>query len=606
MDNSLSNLPIEENLPIVAKNDFITRFLIWRLRHLSNQSFIILLSGVIGIFSGLAAVFLKELVHAIQHFLTEDFYTEYANFLYILYPLIGITSAYFLGKYILKDVGGHGIPDVLFNISKKSSIIPRVKTYSRVFTSALTVGFGGSVGLEAPIVVTGSAIGSNVSSLMHLNAKKRTLLIGCGAAGAISAIFGAPIGAVIFAIEVILMEISTASFIPLLIASVTGSLTSMVLIGDDSLFNFNIEDSFQASHMPYYLLLGIVCGVISLYFNKTVRATEKFLDALESQSMRLLYGGASLGFIVFFFPPIYGEGYDTLNLLISGASSDLLNSSPFFSAFESPSLILLFLGLIILVKPIATAVTIGAGGSGGIFAPSLFVGGIVGFAFAYAKNQFGFHIALPLASFTLVAMCGVMSGVQHSPLSAIFLIAEITGGYDLFVPLMFVSAISYITTSYYQKDSLYTLQLKDQGKTLLESKDQELLELINISHVIEKDLLPIHPDAKLKELIALVKVSKRNIFPVVDDDYSLRGIITLDDIREIMFDQKRQETIFIREIMHSPPEILFGDENMQLVMEKFEKSGAWNLPVIMDKRYIGFVSKSRIFNAYRKKLIRDK
>ncbi len=573
---------------------------------MSNQTFILILSGIIGVFSGIAAVVLVELVHAIQRFLTDDFYTEYANFMYIIYPMIGISAAYLVGRYFLNDIGGHGIPDVLFNISKNQSLIPRVKTYSRVITSALTVGFGGSVGLEAPMVVTGSAIGSNVGSLMHLNAKKRTLLIGCGAAGAISAIFGAPIGAVIFAIEVILMEISTASFIPLLIASVMGSLTSMILIGDESLFNFDLKDTFLAAHMPYYLLLGILCGLVSLYFSKMVRSTEKVMKDLNSQPMRILYGGAFLGFIVFFFPPVYGEGYTTLNLLIEGNSDQILDKSPFFSIIDNPLFILVFLGFIILLKPIASAITIGAGGSGGIFAPSLYVGGILGFVFAYAKNMLGFHIPLPLAHFTLVAMCGLMSGVQHAPLSAIFLIAEITGGYELFVPLMFVSAISYITTTYFQKDSLYKMQLKDQGKTLPESQDQELLELIDLTHVIERDLLPIHPDSTLGDLISLVKISKRNIFPVVDEHKSLRGIITLDDIRDIMFDPEKQNTVFIRDLMHNPPEILLATENMQKAMEKFENSGAWNLPVIENGKYLGFVSKSRIFNAYRKKLIRQK
>lgn len=590
----------------MPKTDLITKLLIWRLRHMSNQTFILILSGIIGVISGIAAVVLLELVHAIQRFLTDDFYTEYANFLYIIYPLIGISAAYLVGRYFLNDIGGHGIPDVLFNISKNHSIIPRVKTYSRIITSALTVGFGGSVGLEAPMVVTGSAIGSNVGSLMHLNAKKRTLLIGCGAAGAISAIFGAPIGAVIFAIEVILLEISTASFIPLLIASVMGSLTSMILIGDASLFNFDLKDTFLAAHMPYYLILGILCGLVSLYFSKMVRSTEKVLADLGSQSMRLLYGGAFLGFMVFFFPPIYGEGYSTLNMLIEGNSNQILDKSPFFSIIDKPWFVLVFLGFIILLKPIASAVTIGAGGSGGIFAPSLYVGGILGFVFAYSKNMLGFHIPLPLAHFTLVAMCGLMSGVQHAPLSAIFLIAEITGGYELFVPLMFVSAISFITTTYFQKDSLYKLQLKDQGKTLPESQDQELLELIDLTHVIERDLLPIHPDSTLRGLIDLVKISKRNIFPVVDEHKVLRGIITLDDIRDIMFDPEKQDTVHIRDLMHSPPEILLSTENMQKAMDKFERSGAWNLPVIENGKYQGFVSKSRIFNAYRKKLIRQK
>ncbi|MEY3645128.1 MAG: hypothetical protein RLZZ207_1826 [Bacteroidota bacterium] len=573
---------------------------------MSNQTFILILSGCIGVFSGLAAVLLKTGVHTIQTFLTEDFYPSYANFMYIIYPMIGISAAFLLGKYVLKDLGGHGIPDVLFNISKKSSLIPRVKIFSRVLTSSLTVGFGGSVGLEAPMVMTGSAIGSNVGSLMHLSAKKRTLLIGCGAAGAISAIFGAPIGAVIFAIEVILMEISTASFIPLLLASVTGSLTSMLLIGEDSLFTFNLQENFQATHMPYYLVLGIITGMVSLYFSKTVLVTEKLMAELGSYWTRILCGGAILGLIIFLLPPIYGEGYDTLNILIEGNATQVLEKSPFFSSLEDSQIVLLFLMGVILIKPIASAITIGAGGSGGIFAPSLFVGGITGFLFAYSKNLMGFHIDLPLAHFVLVAMCGVMAGVQHSPLSAIFLIAEITGGYELFVPLMFVSAISYITKTYFQKDSIYTLQLKAQGKYLPETKDEELLDTISITQVIEKDLLPIHPDAQLTDLIELVKLSKRNIFPVVDSTKALQGIVTLDDIRHIMFDVEKQKNIRVRQLMHSPPEILFSTENMQSAMEKFERSGAWNLPVVENNTYLGFVSKAKIFNAYRKKLQKQK
>lgn len=573
---------------------------------MSNQSFLLILSGLVGIASGLAAVILKEAVHFIQLFLTEGFYKEYANFLYIIYPLIGVSAAYLAGKYIFRDLGGHGIPDILFTISKKASIIPRVRMYSRVVTSALTVGFGGSVGLEAPMLVTGSAIGSNTGLLMHLNAKSRTLLIGCGAAGAISAIFGAPIGAVIFAIEVILMEISTASFIPLLIASVMGSITSHILIGKESLFNFNIQEPFEAIHMPHYLLLGILCGLVSLYFSKMVQSTEQIMHDIGDQWMRISYGGAFLGFMVFFFPPIYGEGYETLNLLIQGNSDQILDKSPFFSAIESPYLILIFLTAIILLKPMASAVTLGAGGSGGIFAPSLYVGGLVGFAFAYLNNILKLPIELPMAHFTLVAMCGVMAGVQYAPLSAIFLIAEITGGYELFVPLMFVSAISFTTTSYFQKDSLYIRQLKAQGKHLPESKDQELLEAISITHVIEKDLLPIDPESTLRDLIELVKISKRNIFPVVNRDGELQGIITLDDIRDIMFDQDKQESVLVRQLMHSPPEILLDTEKMQTAMQKFEKSGAWNLPVTQNGKYLGFVSKSRIFNTYRNRLLRQK
>jgi CIC family chloride channel protein len=553
----------------------------------------------------LAAVVLKASVHAIQEFLTEDFNQQYANFFYIIYPLIGISIAYLIGRYFLKDVGGHGISDLLYTISKKSSLIPKVKMYSKVITSSITVGFGGSVGLEAPILVTGSAIGSNFGNLMHLNAKKRTLLIGCGAAGAISAIFGAPIGGVIFAIEVILMEVSVGSFIPLLIASVTGSITSMILLKEDVMFSFNLSDIFLAAHIPYYLLLAIFTGLISLYFSRTVIVVERMLHHYDRPFLKLLYGGAFLGLIVFFFPPIYGEGYDVLNALIKDDPQKILENSPFFSEFDKPYFIIIFLFLIILIKPLAASITIGIGGSGGIFAPSLFVGGITGFLFAYSANLLGFPVPLPVAHFALVGMCGVMSGVQHSPLSAIFLIAEITGGYELFVPLMLVSAISFVTTTYFDKDSLYIKILNDAGRFLPETKDEQVLDLIDIRKIMETDLLSILPDSSLGDLCDLVKLSKRNIFPVVDMDDSLRGIITLDDIRDIMFDKEKQEAIQISQLMHSPPEVIFPNENMQSVMQKFESSGAWNLPVVEEGRYLGFISKSRIFNAYRKRLIRQ-
>ncbi|SDY41995.1 MULTISPECIES: chloride channel protein [Rhodonellum] len=589
----------------MPKTDIITRLLIWRLKNISTKNFVLILSGLVGILAGFAAVILKATVHAIQTFLTQDFNQEYANFFYIIYPLIGISLAYLIGNYVLKDVGGHGIPELLYNISKKSSLIPKVKMYSRVITSAITVGFGGSVGLEAPILVTGSAIGSNFGNLMHLNAKKRTLLIGCGAAGAISAIFGAPIGAVIFAIEVILMEVSVASFIPLLIASVAGSLTSMLLQGKDVMFTFNLSDNFLAAHTPYYLLLAIMTGFISLYFSRAVFKVERLMEQFDEPFLKLLYGGAFLGLIVFFFPSIYGEGYETLYALIEGEPQRILANSPFFGEYSNPYFIITVLVLIIFLKPIAAAVTIGSGGSGGIFAPSLFVGGIAGFLFAYTSNLLGFPIPLPVAHFTLVAMCGVMSGVQHAPLSAIFLIAEITGGYELFVPLMLVSAISFITTSYFDKDSLYKKQLMDKGRFLPESKDEEVLDLIDIRKLIENDLFPILPNASLGELCDLVKLSRRNIFPVVGEDGVLNGIITLDDIRDIMFDPEKQETTKISQLMHSPPEVILLHENMQIVMQKFERSGAWNLPVLQDGKYLGFISKSRIFNAYRKRLIRQ-
>lgn len=586
-------------------SNLLVRFLIWRIKHINNKNFVLILSGIIGVIAGLAAVVLKKTVHFIQDSITEHFTYDFANYLYLAYPLIGILLTVLLARYILKEKLGHGVTDILYTISKKSSLIRRSKMYSRMFTSALTVGFGGSVGLEGPIVVTGSAIGSNVGQLMHLNYKKRTLLIGCGAAGAISAIFNSPIAGVIFSIEVILAEVTIAAFIPLLISSVAGSLISLILLGDDILFFFLLRDPFQASDTPYYILLGLVCGLVSYYFTRTMFKVEGLIGKVKSTTYRAILGGLGLGFIIFMFPPIYGEGYGTIKAMLSGEDAVLLSRSLFFSEMDDALILIVFLLGVLLMKPVATALTIGSGGSGGVFAPSLFLGGVTGFVFARFINYTGVAGSISPANFTLVGMCGVMSGVLHAPLTAIFLIAEITSGYTLFVPLMLVSAMAYTTASYFERYSLYTKPLVEKGDLIPYDKDRQVLSLIHLDKIVETDLYRIHPRATVDDLVELVQISKRNIFPVVDDENVLKGIITLDDIRDMMFDQEARRKIIIKTIMRQPPEEVSSEESMQSVMNKFEKTGAWNLPVIDHGKYMGFVSKSRIFNAYRKKLIRQ-
>ncbi len=582
----------------------LVKLLIWRLKYINDKTFVLIIAGVIGIVAGLAAVTLKESVHVLQQFLTQDFTIEYANYLYLGYPFIGILLTYLVAKYVLKESLGHGITSVLYSISKKSSIITRVKTFSRMITSALTVGFGGSVGLEAPIVVTGSAIGANIAQAMHLNYKKRTILIGCGASGAIAAIFNSPVAGAIFSLEVILSEVTLAGFIPVLISSVTASLVSLSLLGNHVLFSFRLKDSFTAGDTLYYVLLGLLCGIISVYFTRITHRVEGLIAGVSNGFLKTLIGGLSLGLIIFIFPPIYGEGYDTIKLLLAGSSTEVLYNSLFFSEIRNPFFILLFLLGVLLIKPFASAVTIGAGGSGGIFAPSLFIGGLLGFLFSTGSNLF-FGTDMSTSNFMLVGMSGVMSGVLHAPLTAMFLIAEITSGYELFIPLMMVSAIAYSTSTFFEKHSLYTKHLIERGDLIKDDKDRQLLSLIDLRKIIEKDLLQIDPEATLEELVQLVKTSKRNIFPVVDQAEELQGIITLDDIRDIMFDQDKRETIQVKSLMRTPPASVSPTENMQSVMSKFEVTGAWNLPVIGEGKYIGFISKSRIFNTYRKKLIRQ-
>ncbi|MFK7953670.1 MAG: chloride channel protein [Ekhidna sp.] len=585
-------------------SNIMIRFLVWRIKYISDNNFLLITAGLIGVFSGLAAVILKSVVHFIilKLELNQDLFGF--SYIYLVYPLIGILLTVIVSKYLFKENLGHGITQILYSISKNSSIIRKTRMYSRMVTSAITVGFGGSVGLEAPIVVTGSAIGSNLARLFHLSYKKRTLLLGCGAAGAVSAIFNSPITGVIFAMEVILTEVKISRFIPLLMASVCGQLIAIILLGEDILFSFQLVDTFDAKETGYYLVFGAACGMISLYFTRMMFLFEGAIQKLKNDYGRALVGGLSLALIVLTFPPIYGEGYATIKSLLSGESEVIFQQSFFTWLSEYKASLIIFLFLIVLVKPIATALTIGAGGSGGIFAPSLFMGGLSGFIFSAGSNSL-LKTDLSTSNFTLVGMCGVMSGVLHAPLTAIFLIAEITSGYMLFVPLMLVSAISFSTISYFEKHSIYTKRLIETGDLIQYDKDQIVLSLIDLKKIIEKDLLIIDPDATLNDLVILVKKSKRNIFPVVNENRELEGIVTLDDIREMMFDEESRENIIVKTIMQKPPASVSTKEKMQIVMNKFEVTQAWNLPVIDDGKYIGFISKSRIFNAYRKKLIRQ-
>ncbi|MFY0627956.1 MAG: chloride channel protein [Reichenbachiella sp.] len=585
-------------------NDWLVKFLVWRMKHISNNNFILMLSGVVGIIAGFAAVTLKGSVHIIHNFLVNTIEDKTGiNFLYLLYPMIGIIITVIVSKYFLRQRLGHGITQVLFYISKRSSIVRRSMMYSRMITSAITVGFGGSVGLEAPIVVTGSAIGSNLARLTHLNYKKRTLLIACGAAAAISAIFNSPIAGVIFAIEVILTDVTINKFIPILLSSVTGALVSLSLSEDAVLFSFKLKDPFLAEHVHYFIFLGITCGIVSVHFTRLTYLIEKQINKIKNDWNRALLGGIGLALIILTFPVMYGEGYDIIKQLLLGNDSVIFNNSLIYGSGTDHTLLIIILLLAILViKPVASALTIGAGGSGGIFAPSLFMGGIAGYLYATVVNSV-FSVNISTSNFTLVGMCGVMSGVLHAPLTAIFLIAEITGGYTLFVPLMLVSAIAFTTISYFEEHSLYTKSLIEKGDLIQYNKDRQVLSMMKMKKLIESDLLTIRYDAKLEDLVKLVKKSKRNIYPVLNHDGGLEGIVTLDDIRETMFDEEARNRIIISEVMTRPPAEVSPMDSMEEVMNKFQVTQAWNLPVIENEKYLGFLSKSRIFNAYRTKLI---
>ena len=581
----------------------LAKILIWRVRHIKQKQFVLMLSLLIGVLSGLAAVLLKNVVHYIGQFLTHQLATTTANLLYFAYPLAGIFLTVLYVKFFVKDNIGHGVSRILLAISKKNSNIKSHNTYSSMIASTFTVAFGGSVGLEAPIVLTGSSLGSNIGKFLHLNYKTTTLLIGCGAAGALAAIFKAPIAALIFGLEVLMLDLTMSSIIPLMISAVTGALMSNFLLGKGVIFSFTIYDPFILGNIPYYIILGILSGFVSLYFTRGNNFIEEKIGKVANPYQRLLLGGVLLGLIIFLFPPLYGEGYDSLRSMLGGNPTDLANQSLFYAIKDNYWPFLGFLLLVLVFKVIAMAVTTSSGGVGGIFAPALFMGGVTGFIAARVINALSF-INVSERNFALVGMAGIMAGVMHAPLTAIFLIAEITGGYGLFIPLIVTATISYLTIMYFEPHSIYTRRLAKRGELITHHKDKAVLTLLKMGRVIEKDLKTVHPENTLGELVKVIAKSKRNIFPVIDDENVLIGIVLLDNIREIIFNADMYDEIKVEEIMVTPPAYTSPKESMESVMHKFEETGAWNLPVVQeDGKYEGFISKSKIFNAYRRLLV---
>lgn len=579
---------------------FLGKFILWREKHLSHKQFVYILAFVIGITSGLAAVLLKNVVHVIHHFLSHSEILERFKFIYLLFPLVGILLTLLFVKYLVKDSIGHGVSKILFAISKKNGKIKKHNNYSSLIASTLTVGFGGSVGLEAPIVLTGSSIGSSLGQLFKLNYKTKIILIGCGAAGAIAGIFNAPIAAVIFALEVLMLDLTMWSLIPLLISAVSG-LSISYFFGDKSAaLNFESSVGFLLKNIPYYILLGILTGLVSLYFTRGTMWIESQFKLFKNVYLKWIIGGSFLGIVIYILPPLYGEGYNTLNALLSGNLDDI-NYGSIFSADSSYGILFLFFVLVLVFKVVATALTTGSGGVGGIFAPTLFMGGITGYLTAKILNLFSF-VNVVEKNFALVGMAGMMAGVMHAPLTAIFLIAEITGGYGLFIPLMITSTMSFITIMYFEPHSLYHMRLAERKELITHHKDQAVLTLIDMGKVIEKDFEILSPDQKLRDLIDSISRCRRNIFPVVKNKM-LVGVVLLDDIRHVIFNPALYDTTSVRDLMYLPPAYIEPDEPMDEVMTKFEETGSWNLPVLHHGEYIGFLSKSKIFSAYRKQLM---
>jgi len=591
----------------MAKQPILKRILIWRAKHISQRQFIYILSILVGFTSGVGAVVLKNLTHFIQHLLEGNLVKNIHEGFYFVFPLIGFTLVFLTIKYIIRNKVSHGIPSTLFAISKRKGIIKRYQMFGSILAAPLTIGFGGSVGLEGPTVATGSAISSNISRMFHVNQTTRNLLIGCAAAGAMSSIFKAPIAAIIFAIEVFSLDLTIASMLPLLLASLSAILTSYFFFGDDILLPFKIVDKFTMVDIPFYIILGCVASVTSIYFASVYEHVQKLFDKLSSPLNRIIFGGICIGVLIYFIPPLYGEGFDVINSLIAGNPEKALEHNLLNFDLTNVWMVILLLSGLVFFKIIASAITFGAGGVGGIFAPTLFMGSIMGNCIAKVINALGIadsHVSE--SNFTLVGMAGLMAGVLHAPLTAIFLIAEVTGGYELFIPLMLTAAISFSITKYFNPHSVYTMELGRKGELITHDKDHAVLTLMDINKVIETNFVSITTKMNLGEIVneAVIK-SNRNIFPVINEkNERLEGVILLDDIRPIMFDQSLYKEVLARDVMQNPPEIIdVNKDKMTDIMKKFQDSSAWNLPVVEHGKYIGFISKSKLLTAYRRQLI---
>jgi len=582
------------------------KFLKWRYQNISNKQFIGIASAIIGLLAGLGAVLLKNLTHFIQRLLEGEFIKDIHIAFYFIFPIIGLFLVRLIKKYVIKKKVGHGIPSTLFAISKLKGIMPNHQTWSSLITAPLTVGFGGSVGLEGPTVATGAALGSNFARLFHLNQTTKTLLIGAAAAGAMSSIFKAPIAAIVFAVEIFSLELTLASMIPLLLASITAVLTSYFFFGDDVLLHFKIEDKFQLNDLLFYILLGVSSAAASIYFSKIYFRIAAFFKDFKGAHKRLLFGGILLGLMVFLIPPLFGEGYSTINNVLKGNIEPIISNNIFNVQGDNILIVITLLVGLVLFKVIATSLTFGAGGVGGVFAPTLFTGSVTGYVFALIINTSNiFSHQLSLTNFAMVGMAGLMAGILHAPLTAIFLIAEITGGYELFVPLMIVASISYIITKKYIPHNIYHKQLAERGELLTHDKDKNVLMLLDINKVIETNFVLLNPEMTLGEIVNnAVAKSPRNHFPVVNKDKEFLGILTLNDIRSIMFNKELYEKVKVESLMHSALEIIYLEKDTtEEILNKFKRTGAWNLVVLKEGKYYGFISKSRLLTAYRRKLI---
>jgi len=585
----------------MVSNRFLRRFYT-RYLEIDQVRLVYILSLVVGLLSALAAATLKNAIHYTNRILTQGITPESGSYFYLAYPVMGMLLTLLFVRFIVKDNISHGVSRVLYAISKKKSRIRGHNTWTSLVAATFTIGFGGSVGAEAPIVLTGSAIGSTIGKFFRLNYRNVTLLIGCGAAGAIAGIFKAPIAGIVFTLEVLLLDLTMSSIVPLLISSVTAATVAYFLMGNNVLLSFTITGSFNISNIPWYLLLGVVSGFVSLFFSRMTLFLESRYNKISNDLVKLAIGGSVLGMLIYLFPAFYGEGYNTIMSLLQGNAVTVFENSVFSGLGDSYIIFVLFFSGLIFLKVIASSSTNGAGGMGGIFAPTLFIGGVTGFLLASLLNRFA-GVDLPDNRFVLVGMAGTMAAVMHAPLTAIFLIAEITGGYSLLIPLIITSTAAYITVRGFERHSIYHVQLAERGELITHDKDKAVLTMMDWKKEIEKDLITVRSGDNLGELVKKIAKSNRNIFPVVDEYNILEGVVHLDDVREIMFNSDLYKTVFVKELMTIPPTYLDVDESIEVVMDAFTKTDAWNLPVLDKGYYVGFVSKSRLFTTYRELLV---
>lgn len=583
-----------------SKN-WVNKAVAWRIAHIPEKNFIYLLSLVVGLLSGLAALILKNLVHFVEVKITQWVSVDSISYWYLIYPMIGIFLTVLFVKFIIKDNIGHGVAKILFAISKKNSKLKPHNSYSSMIASSLTIGLGGSVGAEAPIVLTGASIGSNLARIFKLNYKYVTLMVGCGAAGAIAGIFNAPIAGIVFTLEVLMIDLTMAYLVPLLIAAVSATALTSFFMGEGVLMQFTNVSPFQISNIWFYILLGIFTGFLGFYFTRSAMYLESKFAAIKNWVVRLLIGGFVLGLLIFIFPPLWGEGYTSIITIFSGAGKNLLNNSLFFEWKYNPYVLLAFLAAILIFKVFAMSATTGSGGIGGIFAPTLFLGAVGGYFLVKLLNTF-YNLGLPEDNFALAGMAGMMAAVMHAPLTGIFLTVEITKGYGMFVPLIITSTVAYLTIMRFEPHSVYTKRLAQSGDLMTHHKDKAVLLLMELKQLIETDFEVLLPSASLRDLVKAISKSDRNLFPVVDEEGILKGMVKLSEVKNLIFEPDLYDSVKVKDIMYMPEFFISPYDSMEIVAEKFESSGRYNLAVIHNGMYLGFISRAVVFSKYRKTL----